>query len=134
MLLKNKNLVLYGAGGAVGTAVAIAFAKEGANVFLTDHKVDKISKTADEINEKGGFAKFYQVDALSQVEVEKHLDEMKAGNHHVDISFNLVSMLDVQGFPLIELEVEQILTTVNIAVKSHVITASAAARRMKERR
>jgi 3-oxoacyl-[acyl-carrier protein] reductase len=134
MLLRNKNLVLYGAGGAVGTAVAMAFAQEGAHIFLTDHKVDKIRKTAEEINENGGFAKFYQVDALSQAEVERHLDEMTAGNHHVDISFNLVSIHDVQGFPLIELEVEQILTTVSIAVKSHVITASASAKRMKERR
>ncbi len=33
MILKNKNAVIYGAGGAIGSAVAIAFAKEGARVF-----------------------------------------------------------------------------------------------------
>ena len=35
MLLKNKVAVIYGAGGAIGGAVAHAFAAEGARVFLT---------------------------------------------------------------------------------------------------
>ena len=30
MLLENKNVVVYGAGGAVGSAVARGFADEGA--------------------------------------------------------------------------------------------------------
>jgi NAD(P)-dependent dehydrogenase (short-subunit alcohol dehydrogenase family) len=33
MLLENKNAVIYGAGGAIGSAVARAFAREGAKVF-----------------------------------------------------------------------------------------------------
>ena len=35
MLLQNKNAVIYGAGGAIGSAVARAFAREGAKLFLT---------------------------------------------------------------------------------------------------
>lgn len=35
MLLKNKNAVIYGASGAVGSAVARTFAREGARLFLT---------------------------------------------------------------------------------------------------
>jgi uncharacterized protein YndB with AHSA1/START domain len=34
VLLKNKNAVIYGGGGAIGGAVARAFAREGARVFL----------------------------------------------------------------------------------------------------
>ena len=34
MLLENKYAVVYGAGGSVGSAVARAFACEGARVFL----------------------------------------------------------------------------------------------------
>jgi NAD(P)-dependent dehydrogenase (short-subunit alcohol dehydrogenase family) len=33
MLLKDKVAVIYGAGGAIGGAVARAFASEGAKVF-----------------------------------------------------------------------------------------------------
>jgi NAD(P)-dependent dehydrogenase (short-subunit alcohol dehydrogenase family) len=32
MLLENKNAVIYGAGGAIGAAVARAFARDGAKV------------------------------------------------------------------------------------------------------
>ena len=32
MLLKNKNAIIYGAGGSIGGAVARAFAREGATV------------------------------------------------------------------------------------------------------
>ncbi len=35
MLLENKNAVVYGAGGAIGGAVAKAFAREGARGLLT---------------------------------------------------------------------------------------------------
>ncbi len=34
MLLENRNAVIYGAGGSIGSAVATTFAREGARVFL----------------------------------------------------------------------------------------------------
>jgi NAD(P)-dependent dehydrogenase (short-subunit alcohol dehydrogenase family) len=35
MMLENKVAVIYGAGGAIGSAVARAFASDGANLFVT---------------------------------------------------------------------------------------------------
>ena len=35
MLLENKTAVIYAAGGAIGGAVARAFTREGARLFLT---------------------------------------------------------------------------------------------------
>ena len=35
MLLQDKTAIIYGAAGAVGSAVAHAFAREGARLFLT---------------------------------------------------------------------------------------------------
>jgi NAD(P)-dependent dehydrogenase (short-subunit alcohol dehydrogenase family) len=40
MLLENKNAVVYGAGGKIGAAVARAFAREGASVFLAGRMVE----------------------------------------------------------------------------------------------
>jgi 3-oxoacyl-[acyl-carrier protein] reductase len=34
VLLENKNAVIYGGAGSIGGAVARAFAREGARVFL----------------------------------------------------------------------------------------------------
>jgi NAD(P)-dependent dehydrogenase (short-subunit alcohol dehydrogenase family) len=56
MLLQNKNAVIYGAGGAIGGAVARAFASEGANLFLTGHKLAPVEVVAKEIVSAGGSA------------------------------------------------------------------------------
>lgn len=37
MILKDKVAVIYGAGGAIGSAVTHAFASEGARLHLTGH-------------------------------------------------------------------------------------------------
>jgi NAD(P)-dependent dehydrogenase (short-subunit alcohol dehydrogenase family) len=54
MLLKNKVAVIYGAGGAVGSAVAVAFAKEGARVFLTGRTASKVELVARAISSDSG--------------------------------------------------------------------------------
>ena len=55
MLLKNKVAVIYGA-GAVGSAVAAAFAKEGARVFLSGRTVAKVEAVARALVSDGGVA------------------------------------------------------------------------------
>ena len=49
MLLEDKNAVVYGGGGAIGGAVARAFAQEGARVFLAGRTMDKVDAVAGEI-------------------------------------------------------------------------------------
>jgi NADP-dependent 3-hydroxy acid dehydrogenase YdfG len=54
VLLKNKIAVIYGAGGAVGGAVARAFAREGAKLFLTGRLLAPVEAVAKEVNSAGG--------------------------------------------------------------------------------
>jgi NAD(P)-dependent dehydrogenase (short-subunit alcohol dehydrogenase family) len=56
MILKNKVAVIYGAGGAIGGAVARAFANEGAKVFLTGHSKPAVEAVANDIVSAGGSA------------------------------------------------------------------------------
>ncbi len=51
---------------------------------------------------------------------------------HVDISFNLIGMNDVQGLPLIDSTTNQFLSPIQTAIKSQFITATAAAKTMIE--
>jgi NADP-dependent 3-hydroxy acid dehydrogenase YdfG len=74
MSLENKNAIIYGAGGAVGGAVARAFAREGARVFLTGRDLSTIDALAKEISAAGGVAETAQVDALDEEAVGSHLD------------------------------------------------------------
>jgi NADP-dependent 3-hydroxy acid dehydrogenase YdfG len=49
VLLDDKTAVIYGAGGSIGGAVACAFAREGARVFLagrTRGKLDAVPLAA----------------------------------------------------------------------------------------
>jgi NAD(P)-dependent dehydrogenase (short-subunit alcohol dehydrogenase family) len=46
MLLKDKTAIIYGGGGAVGGAVAKAFAREGAHVFLAGRIAEKLERVA----------------------------------------------------------------------------------------
>ena len=66
MLLEDKNAVIYGAAGAIGGAVARAFAREGASVFLTGRTQAKLGEVAEEIRSAGGVAETAQVDALEK--------------------------------------------------------------------
>ena len=72
MLLTNKNAVIYGAGGAIAGAVARAFAREGAKVFLAGDNRPPIDAVAMEIAKTGGVAEAAQVDALDGQAVEQH--------------------------------------------------------------
>ena len=49
MLLENKNAVIYGAGGDVGSAVARAFGRSGARVFLLGRRLPPLEAVAQEI-------------------------------------------------------------------------------------
>ena len=64
MLLTDKNAVIYGAGGSIGSAVACAFAREGTNVFLVSRTPSTLDAVAAEITAAGGTAEVARVDAL----------------------------------------------------------------------
>lgn len=49
MLLKNKNIVITGSGRGIGKAIAIACAKEGANIGLTSRTREELETTKNEI-------------------------------------------------------------------------------------
>ena len=99
MLLENKNAVIYGAGGAVGGAVARAFAREGARVFLVGRTLATLDTVAHDITAAGGSAETAQVDALDREAVERHLAAMIKQAGSVDISFNLIGLGGAQGAP-----------------------------------
>src|SRR6266849_578414 len=131
-LLSNKNAVIYGAGGAIGGAVARAFAREGATVFLTGRGLKEVESVADEIRAAGGKAEAAQVDALDEAAIDKHLSDMVAKAGSVDISFNAISIPDAKilGVPLVKLDVEQFSLPITAYTTSYFLTARLAARHM----
>ena len=82
MLLENKVAVIYGAGGPIGGAVARAFAREGARVFLAGRTKAKLDTVADEIRAHGGVAHTAVVDALDERAVDAYVDAVVAQAGH----------------------------------------------------
>jgi 3-oxoacyl-[acyl-carrier protein] reductase len=130
MLLDDKIAVVYGAGGAVGGAVARAFAREGAKVVLAGRTLASLDKVAEEIRAAGGVAETAPLDALDQRAVDAFVDGVVARHGRIDVSFNAVTYGDIQGAPLTDLPMERITTPVAAAVQIQYLTARAAARSM----
>jgi 3-oxoacyl-[acyl-carrier protein] reductase len=134
MLLENKNAIVYGAGGAIGGAVARAFASEGARVFLAGRRQASVARVAAEIARAGGAAEIAQVDALDERAVEVHAASVAAQAGGIDISFTAISHGDVHGPPLLEMPYEEFARPVNNAIRAQFLTTRAAARQMTKRR
>ncbi len=137
MLLDGKNAVIYGAGGSVGSAVARAFAREGARVHLAGRTRETLEAVASEIRSSAGTAAAAGtavVDALDENAVDEHADAVAAASGSLDISVNLISHGDVQGTPLAEMSVADFERPVVTAVRTMFLTARAAARHMIRQR
>ena len=108
MLLENKTAVIYGAGGAIGGAVARAFEREGATLLLPGREVDALDANA----------------------VEEYLGAVG----DVDISFNATGPGPApHRAPLTELDADDFARPIGFYARSNFITATAAARRMSAR-
>lgn len=128
MLLQDKVAVIYGAGGAIGGAVARAFAREGARLFLTGRHLASVEVVAKDIES----AHAAQVDALDEQAVDRHLQSVIDEAGRIDVSFNAVGIAnaDILGVPLIELDLEAFSRPLTSYSRSYFLTARLAARRM----
>jgi NAD(P)-dependent dehydrogenase (short-subunit alcohol dehydrogenase family) len=128
MILKDKVAVIHGAGGAVGGAVARAFAAEGAKLFLTGRLQAPVEAVAKAVVS----AEAAEVDALDEQAVDRHLQSVidKAGR--VDISFDAVGIPGTKllGAPLVEMDLEHFSLPITAYTTSYFLTARLAARHM----
>jgi 3-oxoacyl-[acyl-carrier protein] reductase len=125
MLLDEKVAVVYGA-GSIGGAVARAFGAEGARVFVGDRTGAKAEALATEIEAAGGSARGLEVDAMDEASVSGFVDAVVDAAGRLDISFNLVSVGDVQGTPLTEMGWDDFIAPIEAAVRSNFLTVKAA--------
>ena len=131
MTTKDKVAVIYGAGGAIGGAVARAFAREGAKLFLTGRHLAPVEAVADEVVSAGGSAEAAEVDALDEQAVDEHLQSVIDKAARVDISFNAIGISNPKiRVPLVELDVEQFSLPITTYTTSYFLTARLAARHM----
>jgi NAD(P)-dependent dehydrogenase (short-subunit alcohol dehydrogenase family) len=133
MLLNGRTAIVYGAGGPVGSAVASAYAREGAVVHLAGRTREPLDRLASTIREAGGTAHVATVDALDHEAVKAHAEDV-ATNGGIDIAFNATANDDVQGTDLADLPFEEFMRPITKSVTAHHHIATAVAQHMKSGR
>ena len=81
-MLDGKTAVIHGGGGAIGGAVARAFAGAGAHVYLAGRTRARLDAVADEI----GAAGVAEVDVLDERAVAAHADAVAAEAGGIDVA------------------------------------------------
>ena len=84
MRLKNKVLLIGGAGSNMSRASALLFAQEGAKVALAARTTEKMEKTAERIRANGGDVLTHQTDLTDTAQVESLIDATVAEFGGVD--------------------------------------------------
>ncbi|MFC4056107.1 SDR family NAD(P)-dependent oxidoreductase [Actinomadura syzygii] len=130
LLLKDKNAVIYGGGGAIGGAVARVFAREGARVFIAGRTQAKLDAVARDIATEGGAVETARVDVLDQQAVAKHADAVAAAAGGIDIALNAVSVMHDQGTPLADLTLDEFMRPIDGFLRALFNTSKAVAPHM----
>jgi len=129
-LLSGKTAVIHGGGGAIGGAAALAFAREGARVFLAGRSLARLREVAEQILAIGGAVDVDVVDALEPAAVDAHAESVAARTGRIDVVLNAIGLTHVQGKTFAEQTLDEFAAPVIGYTRAHFIIAQAAARFM----
>ena len=103
---EGKVAFITGAGGGLGRGVAIGFAKEGANVVVTDLSEKANRETARMVEEAGGRALAVTVDVTKSDDIKNALAKTVETFGKLDFAFNNAG-IEYKIQPLHEIEEEE---------------------------
>lgn len=116
-LLEGKTAIVTGAARGIGKAIAIAFAKEGANVAITDLRIDDNAlATEKEVNALGVKCKVYASDASNFADTDNVVKNIVNDFGTVDILVNNAG-ITMDAF-LLRMTEQQWDTVINVNLKS----------------
>lgn len=130
--LKNKVALITGAKQGMGKAHAIALAKQGVKVIVTDINQPECQKVVDEIKKSGGEAIAFKLDVSNKPEVDSVVSEIVKKFGRIDILINNAGICPFK--PFFELSEQDWDKVIDINLKGEFLCAQAAARVMKEQK
>ena len=86
--LTGKTAIITGGGSGIGKAMAIVFAKQGANVYVLDLDENGASQTIAEIKANGNEGTFIKCNVASQAETGSAINRVQEAQSSVDILIN----------------------------------------------
>src|SRR6187402_1289451 len=79
--LQNKKAVITGGGSGIGRAIAVLFAKQGAEIHIIDLTIESAQEAVAEIQKSGGKVFSYACNVADQKEVSATFE--KIGNINI---------------------------------------------------
>ncbi len=133
--LANKTAVIFAAYGEISTEVAKAMAHQGAQLYLSGRDLGRVQLLAQEIQEEGGHAEAFQVDALKEDEIDSFLKTVAQKTGKIDVVFNGIGVRALDsgyGKPSIELSFEDFMKPIRTHLGSQFLTSRQAAKYMMQ--
>jgi meso-butanediol dehydrogenase / (S,S)-butanediol dehydrogenase / diacetyl reductase len=134
MRLAEKIAVVTGGGAGIGRAIALALAREGADVLIPDLQLANAQAVVAEVQALGRRARAVRTDVSREAEVQAALAEGIREFGHLDILVNNAGVVPGLGFPFtrqVESDWDRVL---QINLKSVFFTCKAIASHFMERR
>jgi len=128
MKLDSKTAIVTGARRGIGRAIALALAKEGANVVVSDISQEDCQKVVTEIEGLGRKGLALKCNVTSRAEVEGMVRRTVAEFGKVHILVNNAGIIAFKHF--LELTDEDWDNTMNVNLKGQFLCARAAAKEM----
>lgn len=86
--MKNKTVIITGAASGIGKATAELFAKQGANVIVSDIQETEGNIVVKQINDAGGKVSFFKTDVSKPDEMEALVDFAVKTYGKLDVAVN----------------------------------------------
>lgn len=130
MRLKDKVAIITGGASGIGKAIALGYAREGADIVIADINMAGAEDTAQAVLREGRKALALSVDVSEQKQVQNMVKEVLNRFGKVDILVNSAGMLEPVS--LLETTVEQWNRTMNVNLKGVFFCVQEVCRYMSE--
>lgn len=112
--LEGKTVILTGAAGGIGAALAKGLAEAGAEMLLCDIAEDSLKKLAQEIGDEGGKAHAYRLNIADLDDIPSTVEQMYAAVGRFDVLINCAGINRREGFLDVTPETYDRLMNVNL--------------------
>ncbi len=96
--LAHKSIVITGAAGGIGSAIAKALAADGARILVADLSLPAAERVAGEITVAGGTARAIAVDVRQRADVRRMIDAAVDAFGRLDVLFNNAGVAQTRPF------------------------------------
>ena len=127
-VLEGKVAVITGSGRGIGKAIALRFAREGADIVVCDVSAENIAATAREVGDLGRFALAIQTDVSNKQSVENMVSAAINRFNKIDILVNNAGI--ILRAPLLEMSEEDWDTSLAVNLKGPFLCIQAVGRHM----